>query len=347
MMAPGSLVMHFAFPGHFLHTPLVVFTAALITWALGLLAIRFWPERQPRRPDEPLISRRVLLGAGVSAGCGLVVIVYGNRVERYEVAINRVSVPLVGLPPELEGLKIALMADWHCGPYNRPDYLRKAVDLCNGCRPDLILLPGDFVSYKWEYGHEAAELLAKLKPEIPGGLFATWGNHDRWHNLADHPEVITGAGVRLLNGEKLQLTSRRDLESSPTGTGLWIAGVDDLWTSHPDIGAVLTGIPKGQPRIVMCHNPDVAEKQPTNDVDLMVSGHTHGGQIRLPLYGPPLVPSSYGRKYAQGWVDGPGYPVFVTCGVGVGGIPVRLGVPPEVVLLELHAGGLRSATRTS
>jgi predicted MPP superfamily phosphohydrolase len=261
---------------------------------------------------------------------------YGNQITRYELAVNRLQVPLAGLPPELEGLKVAFMADWHCGPHNSQDYLRRAVQLCNETRPDLILIPGDFISYKLENAHKAAELLAELRPGIPGGLLVSWGNHDVWHQLSDNPQIITQSGAHLLAQSRLQLTCKRDFEESPSGSGLWIVGVDDLWTGKPDVAAAVRGIPAGQPSLVLCHNPDVAEQQPDARVGLMLSGHTHGGQICLPLLGAPVVPSVYGQKYAQGLVQGPGYPVLVTRGVGVGGIPVRLGVPPEIVLMELR-----------
>ena len=313
---------------------LVLIPACLLflTSELARWRARSSPGLQPSAGVR--LSRRSFMAATVGGGVALG---YGYKVGRYELGLTTRRVGIKGLPPELDGLKVALMADWHCGQHNSQDYLMKAVRLCNSCQPDLILVPGDFISYRIANAPHAAELLAALRPRIKDGLLASWGNHDHWHGLSAKPELFHGTGVTILTGSSLFLSRQRNIEASGTGaSGLWVAGVDDLWTGTPDLDVALRGIPEDQPRIVLSHNPDVAEHQPDHRVDLMVSGHTHGGQVRIPLLGAPIVPSSFGQKYAQGWVDGPGYPVFVTRGVGVGGIPIRIGVPPEVVLLELH-----------
>src|SRR4051794_38533028 len=122
--------------------------------------------------------------------------------------------------------------------------------------------------------------------------------------------------------------------------GLAICGVADLWESRPDYELALGGLPADMPRLLLSHNPDVAEEprfvRSGLRVDLMVSGHTHGGQIWVPGLGTPMVPSRYGQKYVQGWVEGPVCPVFVCRGVGMSGLPVRFGVPPEIAVLELQ-----------
>lgn len=298
--------------------------SALLSMLLWEPVLR-WLERPASR------SRRVLL----LGGAGFVLTGYGAAVERVNYQVRSFKLYLPDLPPGLEGLRIVLMADLHCGPVNRPSSLRKAQRLANDCRPDLVLMPGDFVHYSHSYFSEAAEWLQGLRPQIPGAVITSWGNHDHWNGIERAHGVLGASQGHRLREQCLVLTEQRTLEQ--TGKGLWLCGLDDLWEGKPDLSGTLRGIPGNQPRLVLCHNPDVAEEQSGGRVDLMVSGHTHGGQISLPGMGCPIVPSHYGQKYAAGWVVGPGgYPVYVTRGLGVGAVPVRLGVRPEITVFELH-----------
>ena len=119
---------------------------------------------------------------------------------------------------------------------------------------------------------------------------------------------------------------------------VWIAGVSDLWSGKHDVGRALRGTPGGEaPIIVITHNPDIFPEVPRR-VLLTLAGHTHGGQVRLPLVGSLIVPSSYGQRYARGHVKEEGHDLFVTTGVGTSGIPVRFGVPPTISLLTISRG---------
>lgn len=326
-------------PGLLLVSALVGYPAAktvmgrLSAWFLTLLLL----EPVLRWLEAPSSSsRRNFLVAGGTAVAGTLVAGYGYAIERVDLKLESHLLALPDLPPELEGLRIVLMADWHCGPINRPRDLLRAIELANAQRPDLILIPGDFISVSGRYFAEAAELAAQLRPAIPGGVLIKWGNHDYWHGIEEGLTRMPQAGCQVLTNTSLVVTLGRNL--AKTGNGLWIAGTDDLWAGKPDLNAALAGLPPDQPRLVLCHNPDLAELQSGPRVDLMLSGHTHGGQVRLPIAGVPVVPSQYGQKYAAGWVEGPHYPVYITRGVGVGGVPVRLGVPPEVTLFVLGRG---------
>ncbi len=152
------------------------------------------------------------------------------------------------------------------------------------------------------------------------------------------------AGCQILTNQSLVLTRSRGLARS--GEGLWLCGLDDLWAGKPKLVATLASIPANQPRLVLSHNPDVAEEQFGARVDLMLSGHTHGGQVRIPTLGTPILPSRYGQKYASGLVQAPEYPVYVSRGVGSSGLPVRFGVPPEVTLFQLTSGSSVSLNRS-
>lgn len=321
--APGVLVVGEFFGYLWVRTIPGYLASAFFAMVLWEPVLR-WLERPQSR------SRRVFL----VGGAGLVLTGYGVGVERVNFQVRSFRLYLPDLPPGLEGLRIVLMADLHCGPVNRPGSLRRALQLANECHPDLVLMPGDFVHYSHSYFPEAAEWLDGLRPRIPGGLVTTWGNHDHWNGIDKASQVLGACQGHRLREQRLVLTDKRTLEAS--GSGLWLCGLDDLWEGKPELAGVLKGIPENQPRLVLCHNPDVAEEQQGGRVDLMVSGHTHGGQLSLPVIGSPIVPSRYGKKYASGWVLGPGgFPVYVTRGLGVGAVPLRLGVRPEITVFEL------------
>lgn len=314
----------------------------LLCWALTLLLwepVLRWIEKPGRRDPQNggvEVTRRALLLAGGGVAAAGVVAGYGTLYELRNLQLEQFRLWLPNLPPELEGTRLVLMSDWHCGPFNRPGDLRPAIELANRCRPDLVLLPGDFTSKSGRYFAEAAELVRHLRPSIPNGLLLSWGNHDYWHGIEPGLKLMPEAGCQILTNRCLVLTPKRELDSG--GRGLCLAGIDDLWAGKPDLSETLRDVPADQPRVVLCHNPDVAELQSGPRVDLMLSGHTHGGQVRIPAIGAPIVPSRYGQKYAQGLVEGPHYPVYVSRGVGTSGVPVRLGVPPEVTVFELHRG---------
>jgi uncharacterized protein len=341
---PGAIVVGQLFGYIWLRTVLGYLLSGLITGLFAHLVLR-WVERPLRRSPESLptahrqVTRRALLLAGGGVMGSAFVVGYSTLVERRNFVLRSHKLFVPNLPPQLTGLRIVLLADLHCGPLNRPGDLLPAIQMANGCKPDLVLMPGDFVHYSNRYFDEAAELIASLQPRIPQGVFVTWGNHDYWNNVSRGIEVLPQSGCQLLTQRRLLVTANKEL--SDGGSGLWFCGLDDLWEGKPDLAAALHGIPHQQPRIVLSHNPDTAELQPNGRVDLMVSGHTHGGQVYIPGAGTPVVPSRYGQKYASGLVQAPGYPVYVTRGVGVGGVPIRLGVPPEVTFFELHPGRSR------
>lgn len=322
--APGVLVIGKLFGYLHVRTIQGYLGAALLSTLLWEPVIR-WLERPVSH------SRRLFL----VGGAGLALTGYGAAVERVNYQVRSFKLYLPDLPAGLEGLRIVLVADLHCGPVNRPASLHKALQLVNECRPDMVLMPGDFVHYSHSYFAEAAEWLQGLRTRIPGAVITSWGNHDHWNHIERAQSVLGACQGHRLCQQKLVLTEARTLDTS--GNGLWLCGLDDLWEGKPDLAGILRGIPDHQPRLVLCHNPDVAEEQSGGRVDLMLSGHTHGGQVSLPGLGTPIVPSHYGQKYAAGWVMGPGgYPVYVTRGLGVGAVPIRLGVRPEITVFELQ-----------
>lgn len=319
--------------GLLLPTPLAV---ALLLLAYEHLWQRYRRIRAAlRRPLMP--SRRAFL-----AGTGVAAVSACAAVEAYpEPGVTTMPLPLRDLPDSLVGLRAVLISDLHRGPVISREYLDAVVDRVNALRPDLVLLPGDFVSKSASYFTDVTAILARLRPTIAS--FATLGNHDNWEGTEEAKQAIIRSGVRLLHNSSLHLGPDRRLTSGGK-SGLCLAGVDDLGTGKPDLTAALAGVSAGVPTLLLSHNPDFAEVELPDGlrVDLQISGHTHGGQVVLPGVGALACPSAYGLKYLYGHVQGPHWPVFITRGIGTSVLPVRVGAPPEIVLFETCRAGTGS-----
>ncbi len=277
--------------------------------------------RTAGRFDRRKLFRRAGLGALAALGVGA-----GYPVlEAKWCATSRRVVSVPRLPSAFRGTTVALLADLHHGPFVPLAYIRHVVDLTNSLRPDLILLAGDYVSKSPRYIAPVCEELKRL--EGPMGRFAVLGNHDHWESVVESEIQLDRAGFEMVDNRGVWL--RRG------GDRLRICGVGDLWTDQQDVVSALDDADESDAVILLSHNPDFAETVDDPRVGLMLSGHTHGGQVVIPGWGAPIVPSNYGAKYLGGLVQGPSCPVFVTRGVGTTGPPVRLLCRPEVVLLTL------------
>ncbi len=234
-------------------------------------------------------------------------------------------------PQACDGLKVAVLSDLHVGsPFNHLDHLNRSIDLTLAAKPDLILLAGDYVIHGVPGGHfvspkESATHLARLR--APLGVYAVLGNHDWWY---DGPGTITAfqqVGIRILDDAAVALGSKT--------CQFWLAGISDFMEGAHDVPKALAHIPVGASILAFTHNPDVFPEIPER-IALTVAGHTHGGQVYLPLIGRPVVPSQYGERYAIGHIIEQGRHLFVTPGIGTSILPVRFLVPPEVSILILH-----------
>ena len=245
------------------------------------------------------------------------------------------------LPPSLDGLTIAQVSDVHHGPWFSLARVCEMVRMVNALRADLIVLTGDYVYESADYIDPAVEAMAALRAKI--GIVGVLGNHDWWDHGVPMKAAFARHGLPLIDNTRLILTADRKL-SAEAEDGLCLAGVGDLWEDVPDYDAALARLPDHMPRLLLAHNPDTAEDARfiagKYRVDLMLSGHTHGGQVWVPGFGTPIVPSRFGQKYASGLVQGPACPVFISRGIGLSGLPIRFGVPPEIVLMTLKRGAL-------
>lgn len=247
-------------------------------------------------------------------------------IEPRWIKVTRPTIRIPSLPGAWDRATIAVLADFHRGRLIGKEHIRQAVELANDARPDVIALLGDYVSRTDAITDDYAKLLGKLR--APLGVFGVLGNHDYWTDSRGVEAMLAGAGVRLLTNRHALL--RRD------GAPLCLAGVDDLWVGSPDLASALGATDPAVPRILLCHNPDYAEQiPPAPRVDVMLCGHTHGGQVKIPFVGRLRLPIRH-AKYAAGWARGPNCPVYTSVGLGMVGIPVRFNCRPELAVLSLQ-----------
>ncbi len=320
------------------HAPLSALATALAAWLLAeaLLRLRRSP---PGSPTAKGPTRRDALGTLARGGVGLVgstalgISGWGVLVEPSSLALREYTVPIRGLPGWAQGLRIAQLSDTHYGPYTPLPHLQRAVGMANQLRADLVVLTGDYVHRTPASIRHGIGVLCQLQARL--GVYAVLGNHDHWEGAEACRQIFTSGGVRMLDRQHL-LLGPDGPGSAALGQALCLAGLGDLWEDEHPPAEALRGVPSGAPRLLLSHNPDYAEKLPEDlRVDLMISGHTHGGQVRVPVLGAPKIPSRYGQKYAGGLCRGPRCPVLVSRGVGMAYLPVRLGVPPEIGLITL------------
>jgi predicted MPP superfamily phosphohydrolase len=259
---------------------------------------------------------------------------YAVRVEPTWLELNQHRVCLADLPGEFDGLRIAQLSDLHCSKSVTPTYVGEAVELALAQRPDVVALTGDFIHKGFKHIGRMAEALGRLR--APHGVFAVLGNHDysvrNALGLRRHPhlhravaDALTDRGIRVLRNETVQLTRG--------AARLHLTGVEDLWSRECDLARAFAGLCNTLPRVVLAHNPCTIEALDRHRCDLMLSGHTHGGQINLPGLGRVTL-GRKGRRYAAGMYQVGHAQLYVNKGVGFG-FRVRYGVRPEVAVLTL------------
>jgi len=247
------------------------------------------------------------------------------------VLTRETRVPIARWPADLGSLRVVALADLHTGaPHITVDKVREIVASVNAARPDLIVLLGDYVIHGVLGGRfvpieRTAAVLRDLR--APLGVFAVLGNHDWWYDGARTARALEAVGIRVLEDAAAEVTVR--------GRSLWIAGVGDARTRPAAIARALASVPEGAPVIVLTHNPDLFVRVPAR-VLLTLAGHTHGGQVNLPVLGRLIVPSHFGDRYAIGHVHEEGRDLFVSPGIGTSIVPVRFRVPPEISVLTVE-----------
>ncbi|HWI63425.1 MAG TPA: metallophosphoesterase [Symbiobacteriaceae bacterium] len=270
---------------------------------------------KPRRVTRRRFLKTALAVVAGSAG-------YAHFIEPRLVQFERVSVAVPSLPANLEGYTIGVLADLHAGELTSPAFIAGVCNRLLALKPDLVVVAGDMTaaSRPPEAHRLVDESLAPVR-----GAYGVLGNYDIFHMRQPPMGVKVQSTVRLLVNQGVLVAP-----------GLWLGGLDEGIFGEPDVGKALAGAPKDAVRILLAHEPDLADLvRPEHRVSLMISGHTHGGQVRLPILGAVALPP-LGRKYVAGLNRAPACQVYTSRGVGVTGLPFRFLCPPEVTLLTLR-----------
>lgn len=275
--------------------------------------------------------RWIQWSAWLLAGVFLAMCVWGFVWEPSQLVERDYVLRLPDWPEECAGLRVDVLADIHTGsPHNGVEKLDRIVAAVAGGDADVVLLAGDYVILSVFLGeYIPAEVVARhLRPLTKRKqVYGVLGNHDWWKDGRKVAASLRAAGVEMVDNRSTPVRVR--------GCEFWLAGIGDLWEGRPDIAAAFAGIPDdGRPVVALTHNPDLFPDVPPRST-LLVAGHTHGGQVTLPLVGRMVVPSKLGDRYASGHVEEGGEHVFVSPGLGTSILPVRFGIPPEISRLTL------------
>jgi predicted MPP superfamily phosphohydrolase len=289
------------------------------------------PEKSPSLADA-VLTRRNFLGLAATSVAGLAF--YAGEIARHELEIVFRTIALRRLPEAFAGLKIVQISDFHFEEYTEAVFLEAVVRKVNALAPDLVVLNGDFVSsnplprrFNIRLGYHCAEILSRIECPL---RYAVMGNHD----VLVSAHAVTDA----LATHSIPLLANRSVPIEREGKRLWLAGTEDALEQHPDLATALPAARNQQqePLILLAHEPDFADYVVGHQIDLVLSGHTHGGQIRPPFL-PPLFLPDLGRRYIQGLFRlGDGMQLYVNRGIGAVTLPFRFRCPPEITVITLQ-----------
>ena len=294
-----------------------------IYWIVDTIRLRMKHERPPkgirtlpgevvkiRRPHVPFAWLRNL----------------GAHNEVYDIEITRHEVFIDDLPAAFDGYRIAFLTDTHVVSFVRRRYYEEVVRQTNNVEPDLILLGGDFVTFHRDIRLMAETLIAGVRAR--DGIYAVLGNHDYWAGGEEVRSAMESRGVQFIINRSVTL--QRD------GAKLPLLGIDEVYRGDPDLDAAFAGLRWG-PRLGLTHHPDMIGEMGERRIDLLLCGHTHGGQIRFPFFGAVVVPSRYEARFASGFHRVSNVLMYVSRGIGAVP-PLRILCKPEIATFTLRQG---------
>ncbi len=278
-------------------------------------------------------NRRKFIGLAAAAGAAAIA---GDSflIEPNRPRVVRLEIELRRWPAQLEGFTIVLLSDFHYDLHFSAHPLKAAVGMVNALRPDLIVLTGDFVTVPSFDGSEEKEA-AKAEPcaallrqmRAPHGLWAVLGNHD----YDTDPDRVTSA----LLSHGIPVLANRSVPIEFKGARFWLSGLNDVLSRTSDLNATLANVPREEATVLLAHEPDFADHAARYPIDLQLSGHSHGGQVRIPFL-PPLYLPRMARKYYMGLYRIGPLTLYTNPGLGTIELPIRLNCPPEITLLTLR-----------
>ncbi|HEV2272590.1 MAG TPA: metallophosphoesterase [Acidobacteriaceae bacterium] len=279
------------------------------------------------------LTRRRFLALSASGVAGMAL--YSGEVERHLIDVTPRTIALPGLPDAFAGFRIVQLSDIHLEEFTEAFFLEEVVRKMNALQPDMVVLTGDFVTRSpasspasirssIAAGYRCAELLSKLTCPL---TYAILGNHDVLVARAAIQDALVSHGIPVL--------ANRSVAIERGGHRIWLAGLDDALFGRPDLSQALPRGAAGEPVILLSHEPDFADQVVGHPVSLILSGHTHGGQVRIPWMRPFDLPV-LGKKYIEGHFRlGNGLQLYVNRGIGTVGVPFRFRCPPELTVITL------------
>ncbi len=278
-------------------------------------------------------SKKVLwFGVGAIALIFIGCLIWAFLIEPSRLVIHEETLALTSWPAGLGALKVAAISDIHAGsPFVDAAKLGLLVEKTNATNPDVIVLLGDFmVADAWHSDEVEPEAIAEVLKNLraPLGVYAVLGNLDWRYGVDKVSAALESVGIKVMDNNAVQLRHN--------GQAFWIVGIADAWSANDDIQGTAGRVTPGEPVIALTHNPDILPRLPKS-FQLTLAGHTHGGQVNIPLLGRRIVPSEFGQKYAAGYLAEDGKHLFVTTGVGTSIFPIRFRVPPEIAVLTVKS----------
>ena len=275
---------------------------------------RVAPLGGSKRTDTPLRSLALSLTHVARAALS----------EPYMLTIEHKRIRLNRLPKVFDGFRIVQLSDVHHGPFSSREQIERAIETANRLQPDIIALTGDYISKERHYAAPCAEMLGKLKARF--GVYAVLGNHDHWVDAPLLTDLFRAEGITVLIKEGMRFEQN--------GETFWIAGVDDSMVGLEDLSLALAGARQDEMKLLLAHNPIILRRAVRASVDLVLSGHTHGGQVAIRGERSTARPR---KRALQGlWRQG-NTQIYVNRGLGTVVLPIRYGCPPEISLLELRS----------
>jgi predicted MPP superfamily phosphohydrolase len=298
----------------------------------GAAACLTWTKRHPHKP----LQKFLISIAGLLSVVGCCLVVYGSFIEPQMITVTEKTIS----HPLASPLKIAVISDIHVGAYKGEAFVAKAVQRVNALLPDIVLIPGDFIL---NHDSDLGDLSPLKNIRTTMGTFAVLGNHDvgEYETLLGTRYTGTDRGERISSALSAlgitMLRNQSEVLTLPQGK-LAIAGIDDIWTGHADLTSALADIDPTVYTVLLSHNPSVIDEPESLKAHLVVSGHTHGGQIRIPGFGPlSRLPTSLGQKYDQGVFEiDDDTTLAISRGIGESSARTRLFATPEILLLRIQ-----------
>ena len=276
---------------------------------------RVAPYGGSKQPDTPLRSLALSLTHVARAAL----------TEPYMLSIEHERIHLNRLPKAFDGFRVVQLSDIHHGPYSSRDQIERAVDTANRLQPDIIALTGDYISKERHYAAPCVEMLGRLKAKY--GVYAVLGNHDHWTDAALITDLFRAEGITVLINEGMHFEKN--------GASIWLAGVDDTMVGLEDLSLALAGARDDEMKLLLAHNPIILRRAARASVDLVLSGHTHGGQVAI--RGERSTVRGARKRLLKGHGRLSNTQIYVNRGLGTVVLPIRYGCPPEISLLELRS----------